>query len=114
MKRTLFAAPHGTGHWIAQRLTAVFIVAYTVLFLIALGLTQPAGYDAWRAFFGQGWLRLATMICFLALLYHSWVGMRDILMDYIKPAGLRLALFMMVAIALLAYAGWAAQILWTS
>jgi succinate dehydrogenase / fumarate reductase, membrane anchor subunit len=114
LKRALVAAPHGTGHWIRQRLTAVFIVLYTALFLVALAFAQPGDYDTWRAFFAQGWLRLATMVCFLALLYHSWVGVRDILMDYVKPAGLRLALFMLVIVALLVYAGWAAQILWMS
>ena len=28
----------------------------------------------------------------VALLYHAWIGVRDILMDYIKPAGMRLLL----------------------
>jgi len=38
--------------------------------------------------------------------------MRDILMDYIKPTGLRLALEVAVILALVGYAGWAFQILW--
>lgn len=112
MKRGLVAAPHGTGHWIRQRLTAVFIVIYTLVFLVALGLARPADFDTWRSFFGQSWLRLATMVCLLALLYHAWVGMRDILMDYVRHAGLRLGFFALVVVALLAYAGWSAQILW--
>ena len=112
MKRTLVAAPHGTGQWIRQRLTAVFIVLYTLVFLIALGIAHPSDFETWREFFSQGWLRLATMVCFLALLYHSWIGMRDILMDYVKHTGLRLAFFMLVIAALIAYAGWAVQIIW--
>jgi succinate dehydrogenase / fumarate reductase membrane anchor subunit len=39
--------------------------------------------------------------------------MRDILMDYIKPTGVRLALETAVVVALVAYSGWALQILWS-
>jgi succinate dehydrogenase / fumarate reductase membrane anchor subunit len=45
-------------------------------------------------------------------LLHAWVGMRDILMDYIKPTGLRLALEVLVILVLVGCAGWAVQILW--
>jgi succinate dehydrogenase / fumarate reductase membrane anchor subunit len=38
--------------------------------------------------------------------------MRDILMDYIKPAGLRLALEVLVLLTIAAYVGWTIQILW--
>jgi succinate dehydrogenase / fumarate reductase membrane anchor subunit len=39
--------------------------------------------------------------------------MRDILMDYAKPTGLRLALEILVAVLLAAWLFWAAQILWS-
>jgi len=38
--------------------------------------------------------------------------MRDILMDYIKPVGLRLTLESACVIALVGYLGWTIQILW--
>ena len=28
----------------------------------------------------------------VALLYHAWIGMRDIYMDYLKPVSVRLTL----------------------
>jgi succinate dehydrogenase / fumarate reductase, membrane anchor subunit len=39
---------------------------------------------------------------------------RNILMDYAKPMGVRLALEIVVICALVAYAGWTIQILWGS
>jgi succinate dehydrogenase / fumarate reductase membrane anchor subunit len=39
--------------------------------------------------------------------------MRDILMDYVKPVSIRLALEVVVALLLVAWAGWAIQILWS-
>jgi len=44
---------------------------------------------------------------------HAWVGMRDIFMDYVHPTVIRLALHVAVILALLAYAAWAVQILWS-
>ncbi|HCN88987.1 MAG TPA: succinate dehydrogenase, hydrophobic membrane anchor protein, partial [Oxalobacteraceae bacterium] len=46
------------------------------------------------------------------LFYHAWVGMREILMDYANPAGLRLSLHGAVIVWLVGCAGWAAQIIW--
>ena len=112
VKRVLVAAPHGTGQWLRQRISAVVVVLYTALFFIALAISHPRDYESWRAFFGQGWLRLATLVCLLSVFYHAWLGMRDILMDYIKPTGLRLALYTVVVLALLAYAVWSVDILW--
>jgi succinate dehydrogenase / fumarate reductase membrane anchor subunit len=48
----------------------------------------------------------------VSLLYHGWVGAREIFMDYVKPTGLRLALYVLTIGVLLAYLGWTIQILW--
>jgi succinate dehydrogenase / fumarate reductase membrane anchor subunit len=40
------------------------------------------------------------------------VGVRDILMDYVKPDGLRLTLQVLVLLFIASYVGWAIQILW--
>jgi succinate dehydrogenase / fumarate reductase membrane anchor subunit len=37
---------------------------------------------------------------------------RDILMDYVKPDGLRLTLQVLVLLLIASYVGWAIQILW--
>jgi succinate dehydrogenase / fumarate reductase membrane anchor subunit len=49
----------------------------------------------------------------VSLLLHSWVGMRDILMDYARPMSVRLLLEVLVAVLLVAWGGWAVQILWS-
>jgi succinate dehydrogenase / fumarate reductase membrane anchor subunit len=52
------------------------------------------------------------MLFVVSLLYHAWVGVRNIFMDYIKPVGLRLTLHVLVILALAWYGAWAVQILW--
>jgi succinate dehydrogenase / fumarate reductase membrane anchor subunit len=95
-----------------QRLTAVVMAAYTLLIAGILLACPPASHAEWKGLFSGPFLRLATMLFFLALLYHAWVGVRDIVMDYIKPTGLRLALQFLVGAALVFYLVWSVSILW--
>ncbi len=112
VKRIVVGAHYGFRDWLAQRVTAVVMALYTVVFLVAFVADRPADHVAWQQFFTQGWLRFATLLFFLSLFYHAWIGLRDVLMDYVKPVWLRLALEVIVILALVGYGGWAVQILW--
>ena len=105
-------AHYGVGDWLLQRFTAVVMAAYTIVFVGCVLIRPLAGYADWKAMFSGTFFRLATMLFFAALLYHAWVGMRDILMDYLQATGLRLTMQFAVGLALLFYLVWAASILW--
>lgn len=113
VKRVVVGAHYGLKEWLAQRVTAVVMAAYTVLMAVLLIICTPATHEDWRALFSPQWIRLATLVVLLSLFYHAWIGMRDILMDYIKPTGVRLGLQIIVVLLLVAYTGWAIQILWS-
>ena len=106
-------AHYGLGDWLLQRLTAVVMALYTLFALGFVLVRAPASYADWKTMFSAGFFRLFTMLFLVALLYHAWVGMRDILMDYIHATGLRLALQSAVAVVLLLYLLWSASILWS-
>ena len=112
MKRLLVGAHYGTTGFLAQRVTAIFMAGYTVIAGAVLLSGQPVTYAAWRELFTRGWMRIATAIFAVSLVWHAWVGVRDILMDYIKPDGLRLALQVVTMLLLAVYLAWAVQILW--
>jgi succinate dehydrogenase / fumarate reductase membrane anchor subunit len=105
-------AHYGLGDWLLQRVTAVVMALYTVGMVVCLLWHAPASQPELRALFERSAVRLPTMLFFASLLYHAWVGMRDILMDYVKPTALRLVLEAGVALALLSYLFWSASILW--
>jgi len=105
-------AHYGLGDWLLQRLTAVVMLAYTIAFGACVLMRAPASYADWKALFAGGLFRVGTMLFLVALLYHAWVGVRDILMDYVHATGLRLALEAAVALSLLFYLVWSAAILW--
>ena len=113
MRRVVVGAHYGLRDWLAQRVTGAIIAAYA-LWLGATWLASagPLTYDTLRGFFGRGGVRVATFLCAASLAWHAWVGMRDILMDYVKPTAIRLALEIVVLLTVAAYLGWTLQILW--
>lgn len=112
-KRIVVGAHYGLRDWLAQRVTAVLMALFTLIVLAQLLLTKgPIGYDKWAGLFAAQWMKVITFTVILALLYHVWIGMRDIWMDYIKPVGLRLSLQVFSIVWLVGCAGWAIQILW--
>jgi succinate dehydrogenase / fumarate reductase membrane anchor subunit len=113
VKRIVVGAHYGLKDWLVQRVTALVMALYALLFAGMLLVCAPADYEAWRALFSPQWMRLVTLVFVLSLFWHAWIGMRDILMDYAKPTLVRLALQVAVALLLIAYAGWAIQILWS-
>ena len=112
--RVVTGAHYGLKDWLVQRVTAIVMAVYVVLFVGAMLVCAPSDYEQWRSVFEPQWMRLATLLFFLSLFWHAWIGMRDILMDYISLAGARLALQVVVILLLVAYAAWAIQILWSS
>lgn len=112
VNRIVVGAHYGLRSWLVQRMSAVVMALYTLLFLAAVLVARPADHATWRALFAHGWMRVATLVFFVSLFLHAWVGVRDILMDYVKPTGLRLGLEVAVIVALVALGGWAVDILW--
>ncbi|MET0918925.1 MAG: succinate dehydrogenase, hydrophobic membrane anchor protein [Burkholderiales bacterium] len=98
--------------WLVQRLTAVVMAVYTLLLLAIALWNGGIDYPLWTELFAHAGFKLASFLFMVALLYHAWIGMRDILMDYIKPAGMRLLLETVTVVVLVAYLGWTLQLLW--
>ena len=110
--REVIGAHYGWRGWLMQRVTAVLMLVYT-LFLLAVVVGLPArDYEHWKALWELPVMRYATVFFVLSMLLHAWVGVRNIFMDYIKDAGLRLILYVLVILALVGYGVWAVQILW--
>ena len=111
VRRLVVGAHYGLRDWLAQRITAVIIAVYSVIVAGIVLINAPLTYVVWKDLFAQGWMRVATLLFAASLVWHTWVGVRDILMDYIKPDGLRLTLQVIVLLVLAGYFGWAVQIL---
>ena len=111
-KRVVVGAHYGLRDWLSQRVTAVLMALFTLVMLAKVLLPGPLGYDKWAGIFAAQWMKVLSFVVFIALAWHAWVGMRDILMDYVKPVGMRLVLQVATLVWLLGCTGWAVQVLW--
>jgi succinate dehydrogenase / fumarate reductase membrane anchor subunit len=110
--KTPVGAHYGVGDWLLQRLTAVVMAIYTMVVFIGVMMVPPHTYADWKSLFSPALFRVATMLFVAALLYHAWVGMRDILMDYVKSTSIRLTAQAAVGLVLFFHLIWTASILW--
>ena len=101
----------GMKAWLLQRVTAVYIALFLVYFLGAMLVCQPANYAEWQTWIHSRGMSLATSLFFLAVIGHAWVGIRDVILDYINPFSLRLSALLLVGVGLLVMALWVIRIL---
>ena len=111
-KRLVVGAHYGFRDWLAQRVTAVLMALFTIVLVAQLLFGARLGYERWSAIFSAQWMKVVTFVVIIALLYHAWVGMRDIWMDYVKQVAAKLVLQVFTLVWLVGCAGWAVQVLW--
>ncbi|MDO5667668.1 MAG: succinate dehydrogenase, hydrophobic membrane anchor protein [Alcaligenaceae bacterium] len=117
-KRLAVGARYGAMDFIIQRVTAVILAIYSILFLLAVIFTK-IDYDSWRNLFTFTWFgafpvgKISTSLAFLALVYHAWVGVRDIWMDYITCVKLKLSLQVLTVMWLVSSVVYFASVLWS-
>jgi succinate dehydrogenase / fumarate reductase membrane anchor subunit len=112
VKRVIVGAHYGLRSWLIQRVSALVMAIYTVLMAVVLVASPVGDYAGWQQLFANPWMQYATFLFIAGLMLHAWVGMRDILMDYVPATGLRFALEVVVILALIVYAAWSVRILW--
>jgi succinate dehydrogenase / fumarate reductase membrane anchor subunit len=86
-RRLVVGAHYGAFDFLVQRVTAIVLAVYTLILVIGL-LALPFSHENWKLLFtfrvyslplGQ----LLATFAFLALVWHAWIGVRDIWMDYV-------------------------------
>ena len=80
----------GLQAWLFQRLTGAFMALYILYFLGVMFTTEQMTYVLWLEWFSHPLMNTATGLFFIHLAVHAWVGMRDIVMDYIANDSVRL------------------------
>lgn len=101
----------GLRAWWVQRVSAVYMLLFIVFLLSSFGMHPQLVHSQWHAWMAKPVVSMAFLVFFVALLGHMWVGLRDVLLDYVKPASLRRSLLGAVAIGLLGLAIWLLWIL---
>ena len=101
----------GLKAWWVQRLSAVYMLLFVLFLLYSFALQPLREFPRWHDWVARPGISVAFLAFFAALLGHMWVGLRDVLLDYAKPAGLRHGLLAAVALGLLGLCIWLLVIL---
>jgi len=117
-KRLVVGAHYGTLDFLVQRMTAVIMAVYTLVLLIGLLTASEWNYATWKSLFT---FQIATLpvgqllatLAFFSLAWHAWIGVRDIWMDYVRAAGVRLCLQVLTLLWLAASVVFFVRVLWS-
>ena len=101
----------GLRAWLMQRISALYLMGFSVYLFFHFLLNPPADYTAWMTWLNAPLVSTAWALFFVALLIHSWVGIRDVVLDYVHPLGLRLTALTVIGVALLGTGLWVLRIL---
>jgi succinate dehydrogenase / fumarate reductase, membrane anchor subunit len=101
----------GMRAWLSQRLSALVMAIYSVFAVARFFIVQPGNYEAWVAFFQPFWWRLATLLFWISLTLHAWLGIRDVFKDYVPNPIVRDVLDKLLVVSLWVYLIWATWLL---
>jgi len=105
-------AHYGWQDWLAQRVTAVIMVLFSIVIIGFSMLKGGVNYAEWKELFGSQLFRILALLFFFSVYYHAWIGIKDVLMDYVKLAGVRVTLQVVVLLFLMACSIWSVAIIW--
>ena len=111
----------GLYDWMAQRVSAVVLAAYS-LFLLGYVIANPGmGYAEWQGLFANNWMRIFSLLSLVALGAHAWIGLWAVTTDYLTPmslgkvpTGVRFLVQALCGIIMFVLFVWGVQILWGS
>ena len=101
----------GMRAWLTQRLTGLVMAIYSVRVVIRFLSVRPENYESWVSFFQPIWWRIASLIFWIALSLHAWLGIRDVFKDYVPNYALQMVLQKILIVLLWVYLAWAVWLL---
>lgn len=99
----------GLRAWALQRISAAYLGLYLIYMLGHLSFNAPASFEAWRVYVADPGVSIGMLLFVTALLIHAWVGIRDVLIDYVHPIMARVTLLSLFAIGFIGCGLWFAK-----
>ena len=113
VKSVLSVAHSGLRDWVIQRTSAILMAVYTLGLITYIVANPELSFAEWHALFAETWVKVATLLFVLALVFHAWIGMWTVFTDYVKNYVVRAILSALTILMLIACFLWAFMILWS-
>ncbi|MGH8259154.1 MAG: succinate dehydrogenase, hydrophobic membrane anchor protein [Steroidobacteraceae bacterium] len=81
------SAKEGVGHWWSQRLTSIALIVLGCWFVVSLLSLPSLDYGTLVAWMRSGWTALPLILFAAVAAWHSQLGIRVIIEDYIHDIG---------------------------
>jgi succinate dehydrogenase / fumarate reductase membrane anchor subunit len=103
----LGSAKEGVHHWWVQRLTSIALVPLSIWFVVSLLSLPSLDHATVVAWMGASWTALLLILFVLVATWHSQLGVRVVVDDYVHGSGVRTLTLVVVTFlhALIAAAG---------
>lgn len=113
MRMRVTSSSHaGLSEWLLQRMSAIYLGFFIIYISTRLTFWPINDFEHWHSWLGSPFVRIAWLLAFASLLLHAWIGMRSVLLDYLKPFQLRFIVSMIFATGLIASGFWVIDILY--
>jgi succinate dehydrogenase / fumarate reductase membrane anchor subunit len=89
--RGLGAARTGTGHFIGQRVTSVALLFLTIAFIVIVAGLIGRNHAAVVQIIGSPLVSILLTLFVVTTIYHMWIGMQEIIIDYVHEDGPKFA-----------------------
>lgn len=99
------SAKDGTGHWWAQRVTAIALVPLTLWLFASLLLLPALDYPTVKAWLSLPVSSFLAMLTIAVLAYHASLGSTVIVEDYVHGAGLKVLWLLLLRFSYVICAG---------
>ena len=112
MKSATGLTGSGSRDWFIQRVSAVVLAVYTVVVFGWVLCNGGFNYEQWYGFMMTLPMKIFSLLAVLSLVAHAWIGMWQVLTDYVKHVATRLLLQLVIVVALVAYVIYGFVVVW--
>jgi len=96
----------GIRSWLIQRISAIFIFLFLIYLSLFFLQSEHLDYATWSAWVSLKANKVIILLFFISLLLHAWVGIRDVVLDYVHAFTIRFIVLTTIIGALLSLAVW--------
>lgn len=100
------AGLQGLRPWIIQRISAAYIAVFVIYFPLSIYLISPVTAQSWHNWVASPINNIALGLFLIALLWHAWIGIRDVILDYVFNVVVRMMALTLVAMLVLGTGYW--------
>ena len=101
----------GLRPWVVQRVSAIYLVFFILYTTYCFITADIVAYDSWKAWLNNPFNTTVVGIFVIALLFHAWIGMRDVVLDYVHNIMLRIFILAVLIGILIGCGLWVFRIL---